>query len=224
MAVSKLAEGVFYFTGGTHHSVVIEQKDHVVVVEAPLNEERSLAVINKVKETIPNKPIKYLVNTHAHFDHSGGLRSYVDAGITIVTHQTNQGYYQKVWNAQHTINPDQLSASKKVAKFETFKDKHVLTDGARKIEIYPIAGSSHNDAFALVYLPAEKILVEADAYTPLAQGATPPTSVNPYSVNLFENIQKLKLDVDQIAALHGPGVVKLADLKSYIGIKEVGVK
>lgn len=220
----KLAEGVFYFTGGTHHSVIIEQKDHVVVVEAPLNEERSLAVINKVKEIIPNKPIKYLVNTHAHFDHSGGLRTYVDAGITIVTHQTNEAYYQKVWNAPHTLNPDQLASSKKVAKFETFKDKHVLTDGSRKIEIYPIAGSSHNDAFALVYLPTEKVLVEADAYTPLAAGATPPASVNPYSVNLYENIQKLKLDVDQIAALHGPGVVKLADLKSYIGIKEVGVK
>jgi glyoxylase-like metal-dependent hydrolase (beta-lactamase superfamily II) len=222
VAVSKLADGVFYLTGGSHHSVAIEQRDHIVIVEAPLNEERSLAVIAKVKETIPNKPIKYLVNTHAHFDHSGGLRTYVDAGVTIVTHQTNQSYYQKIWAEPHTLNPDRLASSKKTATFETFKDKHVLTDGARKIEIYPIAGNSHNDAFALVYLPAEKILVEADAYTPLAPGATPPASINPYSVNLYENIQKLKLDVGQIAGLHGPGVVKLADLKSYIGIKEVG--
>ena len=94
-------------------------------------------------------------------------------------------------------------------------------DGNRKIEIHSIAGNSHNDAFALVYLPKEKILSEADAYTPLAPGATPPASINPFSVNLYENIQKLKLDVDQVAALHGPSVVKLADLKSFIGIKEV---
>jgi len=222
VAVNKLADGVYYLTGGSHHSIAIDQRDHIVIVEAPLNEERSLAVIAKVKEIIPNKPIKYLVNTHAHFDHSGGLRTYVDAGITIVTHETNQSYYQKIWAEPHTLSPDRLASSKKVATFDTFKDKKVLTDGTRKIEIYPIAGSSHNDAFALVYLPAEKILVEADAYTPLAAGATPPASVNPYSVNLYENIQKLKLDVGQIAALHGPGVVKLADLKSYIGIKEVG--
>jgi glyoxylase-like metal-dependent hydrolase (beta-lactamase superfamily II) len=224
VAVSKLADGVFYLTGGTHHSVVIEQKNHIVIVEAPLNEERSLAVIAKAKETIPNKPIKYLVNTHAHFDHSGGLRTYVDAGVTIVTHQTNQAYYQKIWTASHNLNPDRLASSKKPAVFETFKDKHVLTDGNRKIEIYTIAGNSHNDAFALVYLPTEKILVEADAYTPLAAGATPPATVNPYSLNLYENIQNLKLDVDQIAGLHGPGAVKLADLKTYVGIKEVGIK
>jgi len=219
VAVNKLAEGIFYLTGGTHHSVVIEQRDHVVLIESPLNEERSLALIAKIKEIIPNKPIKYLINTHSHFDHSGGVRTFVDAGATIVTHQTNQSYYQKIWAEPHTINPDRLALSKKAAHFETFKDKHVLTDGSRKIEIYPIDGNSHNDAFAFIYLPAEKILVEADAYTPLAPGATPPTSVNPYSVNLYENIQKLKLDVDQIAAIHGPGVVKLADLKAYIAAK-----
>ncbi|RYY76451.1 MAG: MBL fold metallo-hydrolase [Gammaproteobacteria bacterium] len=223
VVANKLAEGVYYLTGGSHHSLAIDQKDHIVIVEAPLNEERSLAVIAKAKEAIPNKPIKYLINTHAHFDHSGGLRTYVAEGVTIVTHQDNKAYYQKVWAEPHSINPDRLASSKKSATFETFKDKHVLTDGSRKIEIYPIAGNSHNDAFALVYLPKEKILSEADAYTPLAPGATPPASVNPYSVNLYENIQKLKLDVDQIAGLHGPSVVKLADLKSYIGIKEVGV-
>lgn len=219
VAVNKLAEGVFYLTGGTHHSVAIEQKDHIVLVESPLNEERSLALIAKVKEIIPSKPIKYLINTHAHFDHSGGLRTFVDSGSTIVTHSDNQSYYQKIWAAPHTINPDRLASSKKTAQIETFKDKHVLTDGKRKIEIYSLNGNSHNDAFAFIYLPAEKILIEADAYTPLAPGATPPASINPYSVNLYENIQKLKLDVDQIAAIHGPGVVKLDDLKNYIALK-----
>jgi hypothetical protein len=75
-----LAPGVFYITGGSHHSLAVEQADHIVVVEAPLNEERSLAVIAVVKELIPGKPIRYLVNSHAHFDHSGGLRTYVDEG------------------------------------------------------------------------------------------------------------------------------------------------
>lgn len=219
VTVETLAPGVFYLRGGTHHSVVIEQKDHVVVVEAPLNEARSEAVIAKVKEIIPGKPIKYLVNTHAHFDHSGGLRTYVDEGATIVTQQPNQAYYQTAWSAARTINPDRLAQSKKAPVFETFTDKHVLTDGKRAIEIYPILGSGHNDAFALVYLPAEKILIEADAYTPPAANAPAPSAPNPYSINLYENIQRLKLDVRQIAALHGPGVATIGDLRTAIAPK-----
>ncbi|MCB4358834.1 MBL fold metallo-hydrolase [Quatrionicoccus australiensis] len=214
----KLAEGVFYLTGGTHHSVAIEQKDHVVLVEAPLNEARSLALIEKIKEIIPGKPIKTLVNSHFHFDHSGGLRTFVDAGATIVTHKLNEPYYKKAWAAPRSINPDRLAKSGKAAKFETFGDKYVISDGTRKIELHNIASSGHNDGFALIYLPAEKILIEADAFTPGAVGAPLPASPNPYSVNLYDNIQRLKLDVDQIAPLHGR-LVKLADLKAAIGQK-----
>jgi len=215
VAASKLAEGVYYLTGGSHHSVAIEQQDHIVLVEAPLNEERSQALIEKLKQTIPNKPIKYLVNTHAHFDHAGGLRTFVDAGATIVTHQPNQAYYDKVWHNPHSLNPDKLAKSNKPAKFASFSGKQVLSDGKRNIEIHSLAGNSHNDAFVLVYLPAEKILIEADAYTPTAQ---PPKAVNPYTANLYQNIQQLQLDVGQIAALHGPGVTTLKDLRAAIGL------
>jgi glyoxylase-like metal-dependent hydrolase (beta-lactamase superfamily II) len=216
VTVEKLAAGVYYLKGGTHHSVAIDQKDHVVVVEGPQNEARSAAVIAKVKETIPNKPIKYLINSHVHFDHSGGVRTYVDEGATIVTHEANKSYYEKAWAAPHTINPDKLAQSNKTATFETFADKHVLTDGSRPIEIHQIAGGGHNDAFAMVYLPKEKILIEGDAYTPLAPNAPPPAFVNPFAVNLADNITRLKLDVKQIAALHGPQVATMADLKAFI--------
>lgn len=216
VTVTKLADGVFYLTGGSHHSLAVDQKDHIVVVEGPQNEERSLAVIAKVKETIPNKPIRYLINTHVHFDHSGGVRTYVAEGATIVTHQMNRPYYEQAWAAPHALNPDRLAQSPKAATFETFTDKHVLTDGGRSIEIHQIAGGGHNDAFAMIYLPGEKILVEGDAYTPAAANAPAPAAANPYSVNLFENIQRLKLDVRQIAALHGPRLTTMADLRAAI--------
>jgi glyoxylase-like metal-dependent hydrolase (beta-lactamase superfamily II) len=217
VAVEKLADGVYYVKGGSHHSVAIDQQDHIVVVEAPLNEARSTAVIAKVKETIPNKPIKYLINSHHHFDHSGGLRTYVDEGATIVTHASNKPYYEQAWAAPRTIKPDKLAASKKTATFETFTDKHVLTDGRRTIEVHLIAGSGHNDGFAMVYLPAEKILIEVDAYAPPAGNAPPPAVPNPFAVNLYDNIQRLKLDVRQIAALHGPRVATMEDLRAFIG-------
>jgi glyoxylase-like metal-dependent hydrolase (beta-lactamase superfamily II) len=217
VAVEKLANGVYYLRGGSHHSVAIDQADHVVVIEAPLDESRSSAVIAKVKETIPNKPIRYIVNSHVHFDHSGGLRTYVAEGATVVTHDMNRPYYEKAWAAPRTLNPDSLAKAAKPAAFETFTEKHVLTDGRRTIEIHRLAGNGHNDAFAMVYLPAERILVEVDAWAPLAPNAPPPPSPSPFAINLYENIQKLKLDVRQVAALHGPGVATLADLRTAVG-------
>jgi glyoxylase-like metal-dependent hydrolase (beta-lactamase superfamily II) len=217
--VDKLAPGVYYLRGGSHHSVAIDQRDHVIVVEGPQNEARSQAVIAKVKETIPNKPIRYLVNTHVHFDHSGGLRTYVAEGATIVTHAMNRPYYEQVWATPHTLNPDRLAGAKSSPVFETFTDKHVLTDGRRSVEVHAIAGSGHNDAYAMVYLPAEKILVQVDAWAPPAPNTPPPATPSPFAVNLVDNIDRLKLDVRQVAPLHGPGAATMADLRTAVGRK-----
>lgn len=214
--VTQLAPGVHYFTGGTHHSVVVEQRDHVVLIEAPQNEARSIAVIDQIRALFPSKPLRYVVNTHAHFDHAGGLRTLVDAGATVVTHQENIAYYRQVWSAPRTLNQDRLARSRKTAKFAGFKDTFELNDGSRKIQIFSLEDNTHNDAFLAVYLPNEKILIEGDAYTPLAPGAQKPASPNPFSVNLLKNIERLQLDVQQIAALHGPGVVTLQDLRQYV--------
>jgi glyoxylase-like metal-dependent hydrolase (beta-lactamase superfamily II) len=216
VTVEKLANGVYYLKGGSHHSVAIDQRDHIVVVEGPQDEARSLAVIARVKETIPNKPIRYLVNTHVHFDHSGGLRTYVAEGATIVTHEMNRPYYEKAWAAPRTINPDSLAKANKAATFETFADKHVITDGRRVIEVHKIAGSGHNDAFAMVYLPPEKLLFEVDAWAPPAPNTPPPAAPSPFAINLYDNVSKLKLDVRQVAALHGPGVAPIADLQAAV--------
>jgi glyoxylase-like metal-dependent hydrolase (beta-lactamase superfamily II) len=218
--VQKLADGVYYMTGANAHTIAVDQSDHIVVVEAPANEARSEAVIAKIKETIPNKPIRYVINSHVHFDHSGGLRTYVDEGAAVVTHQMNRPYFEQAWTAPRTLNPDRLAQSKKEAKFETVTDRHVLTDKNRNIEILSIANSGHNAAFIMVYLPKEKILIEGDAFTPGAADAPPPAVPNPYTVNLNENIERLKLDVRQIAALHGPRLVTMVDLRTAIGLKQ----
>jgi len=214
VVMEPLAPGVHYVRGGSHHSVAIDQRDHIIVVEGPQDEARSQAVIAKIKDTIPGKPIRYMVNTHVHFDHSGGLRTYVAEGATIVTHEMNRPYYEKAWAQPRTIRPDRLAGAPTAAKFETFTDKHVLDDGKRQIEVHQIAGSGHNDAYAMVYLPAERILIQVDAYAPLAANAPPPTAVSPFTVNLLENVERLKLNVQTIAALHGPGIATIDDLRA----------
>jgi glyoxylase-like metal-dependent hydrolase (beta-lactamase superfamily II) len=89
VTVDKLADGVWYFATPNAHNWAVEFKDYVVVVEGIGSEARSLAVMDEIAKVIPNKPIRYVINTHAHYDHAGGLRTYVAKGVTVVTHEMN---------------------------------------------------------------------------------------------------------------------------------------
>jgi glyoxylase-like metal-dependent hydrolase (beta-lactamase superfamily II) len=218
VASERIADGVFYLRGGTHHSVALEFADHVVLIEGPQNEQRSLAVIAEVRRLFPNKPLRYLVNTHHHFDHSGGLRTYVDAGVTIVTHEINKAFYERAFAAPRTLNPDRLEQSKRRAAIETVGDMKVLSDATRTLELHLVKGNRHNDGILMAFLPKEKILVEVDLYTPPAPGAPAPAAtaqVNPTS--LIESLEKLRLDFETILPLHGPGKAMRADLYAFAG-------
>lgn len=212
--VTTLAPGVFHLAGGTHNSVVVEQARGIVVIEAPLNEQRSLAVIAKIRELIPGKAITHVINTHTHFDHAGGLRTYVNEGATVVTAEPNVAYFEKAWSAPRTLEPDALSGSKRKAHLQGFTGKLVLTDAKHPVEVHEILGSGHSDAFAMIWLPNERVLIEADAWTPAA--TAPGAPLNPLWKNLHENIERLKLDAERIAPLHG-GMQTLTDLQRAIG-------
>jgi glyoxylase-like metal-dependent hydrolase (beta-lactamase superfamily II) len=214
----KIAEGTWFIGGGSHNSVLLEYPTYLVMIEAPLSEARSLAVIEEAKKLAPNKPIKYLINTHNHFDHAGGVRTYVAEGATVITNEMNVPFYEKAWSAPRTLAPDNLSKTPKKPEFVPVKEKYVLNDGGRTLEIYHVDGDTHNAGIMMVYLPKEKILVEADDFTPDAPGVPAPSGPRPHIFisNLYKDIQKLKLDPTTVAPLHGV-VVPFADLKKEAG-------
>ena len=214
---SKLADGVWFLGGGTHNSVLIEFKDYVAVVEAPNDENRSNAVIAEVKNLVPSKPIKYLINTHHHFDHSGGLRTYVAEGATIITNEANKSFYEAAWKAPRTLMPDKLSQNPKKATFITYKDKYLLTDENRTVELRRVENDNHNAFIGYAYLPKEKILIEADDFTPPAPGAPPlvPVALG-FANNFYDYLQRIKLDVVTIAPLHG-NVAQWSDFPKALG-------
>jgi glyoxylase-like metal-dependent hydrolase (beta-lactamase superfamily II) len=231
----ELADGVWFMGGGSHNSVVVEFRDYIAVVEAPLNEERSIAVINEIRKLAPGKPIRYVVNTHHHFDHLGGVRTYVSEGAAVITHQSNRAFYEQIVLASsqsRTLQPDRLSLFPLASTagpnnrhrepaqviLETFTDKYTLTDGVRVMEIHathgPGAGFQHVGNMSVAYLLKEKIVVEADLYSPPAEGA-PATNPTPDAISLYQNLRRLKLGVAQIAPLHGR-VVTMEEFTKFV--------
>jgi len=211
-----VAEGVWFLSGGSHNSALIEMKDHLILVESPQNEDRAAAVLAEVKNLLANKPIKYVVATHHHFDHTGGLRAVAADGVTVIAHDANKAFLEKALAAPATVSPDRLAKSGKKGTVEGIRDKRVLADGIRTVELIHIAGNTHHSGLIMAYLPKEKLLIEADAYTPLPPNAPPPPAANPSSVNLADNIKRLNLAVDQVLPLHGR-IVPLTELHKAIG-------
>lgn len=196
----KVSDGVWAVGGGSM-SVAVEFSDHIVVVDAPVDEARSIVVIDAVKKVIPNKPIKYIVNTHIHFDHAGGLRTYAAEGATIVTQRDNIPYFEQVWANPRTINPDRLARSGGKATFEGVLGSRMMTDGSRELVLYHYAGNMHNSGMLMAFLPKERILIEADSFIPGRPGGPHPAIPN--LIQFYEAVQRLRLDVDQILPSHG---------------------
>ena len=215
----KAADGVWLIAGGSHNSVLIEMKDYLIVVEGPQGDHRSMAVITEIKKLVPNKPIKYLVNTHHHFDHSGGVRAYAAEGATIVTHEINRPYFERAAANSWSLAPDLLAKSKKKPVFQTMGDNMVLTDGNRSVELYQIVGNGHHDGLIMAYLRKEKLLIQADAFNPRGVPKTP----SPYAVNLEANVRRLGLDIERIVPIH-EHIVPYGELLNAIGKKPAAEK
>jgi len=211
VTVTPIGKGVWFLAGQSHHSVLIEFADHLMLIEAPQSEARTLAVIAKAKETVPAKKLTELVTTHHHFDHTAGLRAAIAEGMTVITQAGNKEWVENMARRPHTLLPDSLSKNATRLTVEAVDEEREIKDQAMTVMLYHIAGNPHSDTMLMAYIPRDRVLIEVDAFSPGAQ-------VNPYSANLLENIQKRKLRVDKIVPLHGT-IAPFAELVKVSGGK-----
>ena len=207
VSVERMAEGVYLLGGGPANSYMVEFKDWVAVFDAPINEKRSLAVIEEIVKLAPNKPIRWLINSHVHFDHIGGLRTYLHIGATIITHRKNIAMLNRdVLNYRtQGVQPDIMSLwpPTEVAEgynFEAINENFVITDNERILRVYYVQPLRHAAGMLMAYLPEEKIAFQADLFD---THEPPPAEPTPAMRSLFNQIQRMSLDIEMVAPSHG---------------------
>lgn len=201
VSMKKLGENVYLVEGSSHHSLCVVFADHVVLVEAPLGEERSQAVIAAIREAAPGKPIKYVVPTHFHYDHTPGLRTFMAAGATIVTTTGNRAFLERLAATPRTVRPDALARAPRPPVVETFSKRRVFTDGKMSLELHDIGPNAHVDEAVVAYVPSAKVVFQSDLVGLPVEGPFPP--VSPAWADFVAKVKALGLQVETVAGGHG---------------------
>jgi len=207
VAVEQMAEGVYLLGGGPANSYMVEFDDFVTVFEAPGDEKRSLAVIEEVAKLAPDKPIRWLISSHPHFDHIGGLRTYLHIGSTVVTHLSNLEFLNSdvLSYEPRTVEPDIVSKwpPTELAEgynYEAIQENYVISDNSRILRVYYVQPLQHVTGMLMAYLPAEGIAFQADLF----DTHEPPRAAQlPAMHSLHNQVQRMELDVATIAPVHG---------------------
>ena len=135
----RLADGVHKIQGVGHATIVVEMSDHLIAVEGPLYDQRTAPVVQSIKDKFPNKPIRYVIPTHHHLDHAGGIRAFMATGATIVVPFAAKEFYRRVAIAPHTRKPDSLAKQPTGVVIEAFGGgPRILSDGQRRVEVHPL--------------------------------------------------------------------------------------
>jgi glyoxylase-like metal-dependent hydrolase (beta-lactamase superfamily II) len=211
----KLGDGLYRLTTGpgSYDSLVVEFRDHIMVLEAGQSEARSLAYIAEAKRLVPNKPIRYVMNTHPHSDHTGGLPAMVAEGATIVTHRNNQPFLERALNTPRTLLNDTLAKSPRKARVEAVGEKKVYSDGARIVELYHVDPVPHSNGLLVAYIPKERVLFQGDFSLPAAG-----QPANDHVKALVPILETLNLDFDRYINVHTSAAPQTkADLWKAVG-------
>jgi glyoxylase-like metal-dependent hydrolase (beta-lactamase superfamily II) len=208
----ELAPNVQFVTGGTHNSLIVARKDHLVVFDAPINEAQSRWTIDAAKAMYPGKPVKFLVLTHHHNDHTGGARTYVAEGATVIVAAPNKAHFETMFRAPHTLKPDELQKNQKPPNIVEFSEQMALKDEGGDIQLYKIA-NPHSDGMLIGHIANGNIVWVTDLYSPLRD-----KDRSEMFVAFYAGLKKLGIRPDRIAGGHG-GFVPSSEMEAIMATK-----
>jgi glyoxylase-like metal-dependent hydrolase (beta-lactamase superfamily II) len=169
----ELGPGVYRAEGSTHHTLVVEQGNGLLLVEAPQSAARMRAVLDTLARRFPGRAVTQVVNTHHHYDHSGGVREVMARGIPVVTHSRNVEFVNRVAAAPKTVAPDGLSRGGRRPAVRGVGDTLVIGSGDSRVVLYPIT-TVHAEGILAAFVPSAGVLFTSDVLNPPANPATTP--------------------------------------------------
>jgi glyoxylase-like metal-dependent hydrolase (beta-lactamase superfamily II) len=208
----ELAPGVQHAVGGSHNSLAVELRDGLIVFDSPVSDAQSSWLLGALKAKYPGKSVKYLVLTHHHMDHTGGLRAYAAQGATIIVGKGAGEHFRRVLAAPFTRNPDLAARDLSKTPIVEVADRHVITDGQREVHAYRI-DNPHAEGMLIGYVPDAKIGFVTDIWSP---GAPLPEKLNPGLAALVGGVKKAGITPERFAGGHG-GVAEYGPLAALEG-------
>lgn len=204
ITLEEIADKVFHLRALTHHSLIVEMQDYLVLFDPVLYEERTQAVLPLIKNKWPDKPIKYVVPTHFHNDHIGGIRGYVAEGADLIVGKNTEDHYEAVLKAPHRLYPDALSSNPRKVEIKEVEDDEdaIITDGNRIIRLLTIP-NRHATGMLVPYIEDAKMIFVSDLYNPELFSAPLPPLFSYWSKDLLDGLESLDLDIQWLAGAHG---------------------
>lgn len=213
LSLVELTMGVQHTQGASGNNLIVEMDDHLVMFNSPYGEALSRMAIDLAKAKYPGKPIKYLVQTHHHMDHSGGMRTYVAEGATILVAAQTQAYFNKALRTARTVANDEQQKARKPIRIVGVKDQHVLKDKAgNEIRIYNIK-NPHSDGYLLGHVVKANVVFVTDLISPRG-----PVARTEGTLAVGEALKKHGITGATIAGGHGT-TAKQAEIGPALGLE-----
>ena len=197
----ELGPGIQHVVGGSHNSLVVQMKDSLVVFDSPVSDWQSNWTLSTLRAKYLGKPVKYLVLTHHHMDHAGGLRAYASTGATLVVGKGTTEHYRRVLAAPYTRNPDLSPQDLSRTQIVEVADKYSIIDGQREVQVFAIEPNPHAQGLLIGFVPDTKLGYATDIWSP---GAGPlPDKLNPALAALVAGVKKAGIEPAKFAGGHG---------------------
>jgi glyoxylase-like metal-dependent hydrolase (beta-lactamase superfamily II) len=201
LRLAELAPGVLHVVGGTHNSLLVEMSDHLVMVDAPVSDAQSLWVVNQAKARFPGKPIRWLVLTHHHMDHAGGLRGVLAEGAVLVVGKAAAAHYRKVLAAPMYRNPDLKPVDFSQVAILEVPESHVISDAdGRQVIAYVVQDNPHVKGMLMAYVPHARLGFVTDLWNP---GQPLPEKPNAALISVVNTVKRAGIQPERFAGGHG---------------------
>ena len=200
LRLQEVAPGVHQIQGGTHNSLVVEMSDHLIVMDAPVTDAQSMWLVGATRAQFPGKPIRWLVLTHHHMDHAGGLRGILAEGGTLVVGQGAGAHFRRVLSAPMTRNPDLPARSFHMTPILEVPESHVMSDGSGRQVIVYVMDNPHAKGMLMGWVPHAKLGFVTDIWTP---GPPLPAKPNPGLAAVVNTVKRAGLQPERFAGGHG---------------------